>query len=101
MNVEFNYKKIYLYLLSVFTLSFFLSLTDVITSSIVNDIRSYSMFGMISCIICWIVIEYFNYKISHTLSIYTDEIDNFDRNILMSQVVLIIILLFRLFLYVL
>ena len=100
MNVEFNYKKVYLYLLSFFTISFFLSLTDLIDSSIVNVVRNYSIFGIIVCIICWIVIEYFNYEISHTESYHTNIIQDYHSYIIISQAVLIIILFIGFIFYV-
>ncbi|CAG0998735.1 hypothetical protein METP1_02739 [Methanosarcinales archaeon] len=63
MNIEFNYKTVHFYLLSLFSIILILSLTNAINSNFINIVRNYSIFGIISCIFVWALDEQFATKL--------------------------------------
>lgn len=101
MNVEFNYKTVHFYLLSLFSILFILSLTNAINSSIVNIVRNYSLFGIICCTLSWIVIEYIYDEINRTESYYKHIIQDLHTKIVRVHLGLFILLFIVFILYVL
>lgn len=65
MNIEFNYRTVHFYLLSLFGILLILSLTNVINSNFTNTVRNYSIFGIIFCTLAWIAIEQIYDKVKH------------------------------------
>jgi hypothetical protein len=100
MNVEFNYKTVHFYLLSLFGIILILSLTNAVNSSIVNVVRNYSIFGIIFCTLSWIVIEYIYDRVNRIDPIYDNQIQEWLGYIVIVHWVLFLILFFGFIFYI-
>ncbi len=97
MNIEFNYKRVHFYLLSIFSILLILSLTNAINNcnqTIV--IRNYSIFGIIFCLLAWNFDENIRNKITLARSYEIEELLN-DRVKIQWGLVLVLFVVFLVF----
>jgi hypothetical protein len=101
MNIEFNYKRVHFYLLSIFSILLILSLTNAINNcNQTTGIRNYSIFGIIFCLLAWALDEHIRNKITCTQPYYTNIIKGLLNDRVYIQWGLILVLLVVLILYV-